>query len=39
MRITVVIRSRRMRWAALTARMGETRNAYKILVGTPERKR
>lgn len=39
MRITIVIRSRRMRWAAHAVRMGRTRNAYKILVGTPERKR
>jgi hypothetical protein len=28
-----VIKSRRMRWAGQIARMGEMRNAYKILVG------
>jgi hypothetical protein len=33
------IKSRRMRWAEHVARMGETRNAYKILVGKPEGKR
>jgi hypothetical protein len=26
----------RMRWAGYIARMGETRNAYRILVGKPE---
>jgi hypothetical protein len=26
----------RMRWAGHVARMGETRNAYRILVGKPE---
>jgi hypothetical protein len=31
--------SRRMRWAGHVARMGETRNAYRILVGNPEGKR
>jgi hypothetical protein len=30
---------RRMRWAGHVARMGENRNAYRILVGKPERKR
>jgi hypothetical protein len=30
---------RRMRWAGRVARMGETRNAYRVLVGKPERKR
>jgi hypothetical protein len=34
-----MIKSRRMRWAGHVARMGETRNAYKILVGKPEGKR
>jgi hypothetical protein len=34
-----VIKSRRMRWAEHAARMGEKRNAYRILVGKPERKR
>jgi hypothetical protein len=28
-----------MRWAGLVARMGEKRNAYRILVGKPEGKR
>jgi hypothetical protein len=31
-----MIKSRRMRWARHVARMGEKRNAYKILVGNPE---
>jgi hypothetical protein len=34
-----VIKSRRMRWAGLVARMGEKRNAYRILLGKPEGKR
>jgi hypothetical protein len=34
-----MIKSRRMRWAGLVARMGETRNAYRILVGKLEGKR
>jgi hypothetical protein len=29
----------RMRWAGHLARMGEKRNAYRILVGMPEEKR
>jgi hypothetical protein len=29
----------RIRWAGHVARMGETRNAYRILVGRPEGKR
>jgi hypothetical protein len=33
-----IIKSRKMRWAGHVARMVETRNAYKILVGKPERK-
>jgi hypothetical protein len=28
-----MMKSRRMRWAGHVARMGETRNAYRILVG------
>jgi hypothetical protein len=28
-----------MRWAGYVARMGENRNAYRTLVGTPEGKR
>jgi hypothetical protein len=31
-----MIKSRRMRWAGHVTRMGETRNAYRILVGKPE---
>jgi hypothetical protein len=31
-----VIRSRKMTWAGRVARMGDMRNAYKILVGKPE---
>jgi hypothetical protein len=34
-----MIKSRRMRWAGHVARIGEKRNAYRILVGKPERKR
>jgi hypothetical protein len=34
-----MIKSRRMRWAGHVARMGETRTAYRILVGKPEGKR
>jgi hypothetical protein len=34
-----IIKSRRMRWAGHVARMGEKRNAYRLLVGKPERKR
>jgi hypothetical protein len=34
-----MIKSRRMRWAWHVARMGEKRNAYRILVGNPEGKR
>jgi hypothetical protein len=34
-----VITSRRMRWAGHVARMGRKRNACRILVGKPERKR
>jgi hypothetical protein len=38
-RIIRTIKSRRMRWAGHVARVGETRNAYRILVGKPEGKR
>jgi hypothetical protein len=31
--------SRRMRWAGHVSRIGEKRNAYRILVGKPEGKR
>jgi hypothetical protein len=34
-----IIKSRRMRWAGHIARMGEKRNAYRLLVGKPEGKR
>jgi hypothetical protein len=34
--IIIMIKSRRMRWAGHVARMGERRNAYRTLVGTPE---
>jgi hypothetical protein len=33
------IKSGRMRWAGYVARIGETRNAYRILMGKPEGKR
>jgi hypothetical protein len=34
-----IIKSRKMRWAGHVARMGEKRNAYRLLVGNPEGKR
>jgi hypothetical protein len=34
-----MIKSRRMRWAGHVARMVAKRNAYRILVGMPERRR
>jgi hypothetical protein len=34
--ISRMIKARRMRWAGHVARMGETRNSYRILVGKPE---
>ena len=37
--IVQVIKSRRMRWAGHVARMGEEREAYRVLVGKPEGKR
>ncbi|KAJ4443700.1 hypothetical protein ANN_05375 [Periplaneta americana] len=33
------IKSRRLRWVGHVARMGESRNAYRVLVGRPEGKR
>ncbi|KAJ4442297.1 hypothetical protein ANN_12165 [Periplaneta americana] len=33
------IKYRRLRWAGHVARMGESRNAYRVLVGRPEGKR
>jgi hypothetical protein len=35
----IIIKSKRMRWAGHVGRMGEKRNAYRLLVGKPERKR
>jgi hypothetical protein len=37
--IITQIKSRRMRWAAHVARMGEGRKLYRVLVGKPEGKR
>jgi hypothetical protein len=37
--IVRVVKSRRMRWAAHVARMGEERGVQSVLVGKPERKR
>jgi hypothetical protein len=34
-----IMKSRWMRWAGHVARMGEKRNAYRLLVGKPEGKR
>jgi hypothetical protein len=34
-----IIKSRRMKWAGHVPRMGEKRNAYRLLVGKPEGKR
>jgi hypothetical protein len=34
-----IIKSRGMRWAGHVARMGEKRNAYRLLVGKPEGKK
>jgi hypothetical protein len=34
-----IIKSRRMRWAGYVARMGEKRNAYRLLVRKPDGKR
>jgi hypothetical protein len=34
-----MIKSSRMKWAGLVARMGEKRNEYRLLVGKPEGKR
>jgi hypothetical protein len=33
-----IIKWRRMRWVGHVARMGERRNAYRLLVGKPEGK-
>jgi hypothetical protein len=37
--IIIVIKARRVRWAGHVARMGEKRNAYRLLVGKPEGRR
>jgi hypothetical protein len=34
-----IMKSRKIRWAGYVARMGEKRNAYRLLVGKPEGKR
>jgi hypothetical protein len=34
-----IMKARRMRWAGHVARIGEKRNAYRLLVGKPEEKR
>jgi hypothetical protein len=34
-----IVKARRMRWAEHVARMGEKRNAYRLLVGKPEGRR
>jgi hypothetical protein len=34
-----IIKSRRMRWAGHVARMAETGNAYRLLVGKPQGRR
>jgi hypothetical protein len=34
-----IIKPRRMRWAGHVARLGEKRNAYRLLVGKPEGKK
>jgi hypothetical protein len=35
----MVIKSRRVRWVEYVARMGEMKNAYKILIGKPDGKK
>jgi hypothetical protein len=37
--IIKILKSRRMRWEGHVARMGEKRNAYRLLVGKPKGKR
>jgi hypothetical protein len=34
-----IMKTRRMRWAGHVARMGEKRNAYRLLAGMPEGRR
>jgi hypothetical protein len=38
-RVIRIIKLRRTRWLAHVARMGEKRNAYRLLVGKPKGKR
>jgi hypothetical protein len=38
-RIIRIIKTEKMRWAGLVARMGEKRNVYRLLVEKPEGKR
>ena len=33
------LKSRRLRWSGHVARMGQSRNTYRVLVGKPEGKR
>jgi hypothetical protein len=37
--IIKIIKARRMKWVGHVARMGEKRNAYRLLVGKPEGRR
>ena len=37
--IVRVLKSRRMRWSVIVARMDEERGTYRVLVGKPEGKR
>jgi len=39
LRIVRVIKSRRMRWTAHVAHMGERRGVYRVLMGKPEGKK
>ena len=39
LRIFIYFKSRRLRWAGHIARMEQSRNAYRVLVGKPEGKR
>jgi hypothetical protein len=34
-----IMKSKRMRWSGYVARIGEKKNAYRLLVGKPEGKR
>ena len=37
--INRVVKSRRLRWVGHVARMGERRDAFRVLVGKPEEKK